>query len=103
MDTSPIRVLLVEDNQADATLIRRILSESGHDAFHVTQSERLAPALHQLREATYDTILLDLSLPDSTGIATFREVRSSAPHLPVVVLSGLNDEAVAMSAVFPRK
>ena len=97
---SIVRVLLVEDNPADARLVEILLSEAGSSAdFEVAHSERFAEALQRLEEATFEVILLDLSLPDSSGLETVSRMRASAPRTPMVILSGQDDEEVALRAV----
>ena len=97
---SAVRVLLVEDNPADARLVEILLSEAGSSAdFEVAHSERFAEALQRLEEATFEVILLDLSLPDSSGLETVSRMRAAAPRTPMVVLSGQDDEEVAFRAV----
>ncbi|GAC1315429.1 MAG: hypothetical protein NVSMB2_06990 [Chloroflexota bacterium] len=98
---SPIRALLVEDNPGDARLIRETLRDLGGDAARVdlTFADRLDVALQKLGDHVFDAILLDLSLPDSQGLETFSRVHATAPEIPVLVLSGLDDEAIAMRAV----
>jgi PAS domain S-box-containing protein len=97
---STVRVLLVEDNPADARLVEILLSEAGSSAdFEVAHSERFAEALQRLEEATFEVILLDLSLPDSSGLETVSRMRAAAPRTPMVVLSGQDDEEVAFRAV----
>ena len=97
---STVRVLLVEDNTADARLVEILLSEADSSAdFEVAHSERFAEALQRLEEATFEVILLDLSLPDSSGLETVSRMRAAAPRTPMVVLSGQDDEEVALRAV----
>ncbi|HLX61429.1 MAG TPA: ATP-binding protein [Planctomycetota bacterium] len=95
----PIRVLHIEDNPSDALLLRAMLHETGGNAFELAHVERLAPALERLAREPFDVALVDLSLPDSFGIGTFEKVRACSPHVPVIVLSGLDDEAAAMQTV----
>lgn len=97
--TGPIRLLLVEDNPGDARLIRESLREAASLDFTLTHAERLSEALQRLEEAPADLVLLDLSLPDAHGIETVRRMLDAAPELPIVVLTGLADETVAMQAV----
>ena len=110
MTVSPIaqhavRVLLVEDNLADADLIRDALEDRALDAdlggpdLHLEHVDRLAAALDLLRAGDVDVVLLDLSLPDSHGFDTFMRLERAAPGTPVVGLSGLDDEAMAVRAV----
>ncbi len=97
-DTQPIRILLIEDNPGDARLIRAALSE-GAAAVSVEVAERLSAALARIQDGVYDAAIVDLSLPDSRGLATFESVHAAAPQLPVVVLTGLDDEELALRAV----
>ncbi|HLH21734.1 MAG TPA: ATP-binding protein [Chloroflexota bacterium] len=90
-------VLLVEDNPGDARLIREMLNDVPAARLRLRQADRLATGLEQLDGA--DVVLLDLSLPDSQGLETFRRLRDRAPEMPIVVLTGLDDETVAMRAV----
>jgi PAS domain S-box-containing protein len=95
-----VRVLLVEDNPGDARLVEILLSESDSSAdFELTHAERFAEALERLEETTFEVILLDLSLPDSSGLETVSRMRAAAPRTPMVVLSGQDDEEVALRAV----
>ncbi|MBA3658856.1 MAG: GGDEF domain-containing response regulator [Gemmatimonadales bacterium] len=99
MSDASIVVLLVEDNPADAYLTRRVLSELDMLSTRVEVVDRIANARTRLAEGGVDLVVLDLSLPDGQGVETFRRIRESAPTLPVIVLSGLEDEAVALEAV----
>jgi hypothetical protein len=91
-----MRVLLVEDNEDDALLIRETLSET---TIEIECAERLSKALEQLAKARFDAVLLDLSLPDAHGLETLGRMRRDGPSVPIVVLSGLNSEEVAVKAV----
>ena len=97
----PIRVLLVEDNPADARLLTESLKDAGRDAFRITHVSRLSAAVEALAKEPpeADVIALDLSLPDSAGLATVQRVQAVAPGVPIVVLTGLQDEALALQAV----
>ncbi len=90
-------VLLVEDNPGDARLIREMLSDVPTAGLRLHQADRLATGLERL--GGMDVVLLDLTLPDSHGLETFQRVRAHAPSMPVVVLTGLDDETVAVRAV----
>jgi signal transduction histidine kinase len=98
---APIRALLIEDNPGDARLIREMLREAGagHTAVELTHADRLALGLQQLTNLVTDVVLLDLTLPDSHGFETFTTVHTQAPDIPLVVLSGLDDETLAVRAV----
>ena len=91
-----MRVLLVEDNEDDALLILETLSET---TIEIERAERLSTALEQLATGRFDAVLLDLSLPDAHGLETLGRMRRDGPSVPIVVLSGLNSEEVAVKAV----
>jgi sigma-B regulation protein RsbU (phosphoserine phosphatase) len=99
MAKPPIRVLLVEDNPGDALLIREMLSESKDPSFELTRVERLDAARDAIEQHPFALVLLDLSLPDSQGLDTFRGLRKTGPRLPVVVLTGLDDEGQGIQAI----
>lgn len=93
-----MKSLLVEDNPVDARLIREMLKESPTATFELEHVDRLATALELLRQQTFDVVLLDLGLPDSQGLETLSRTRKAADGLPVVVLTGLSDQALAIEA-----
>ena len=95
----PLRVLLVEDSQEHARLAVIWIEEEGHGRFEVTWVERLSAAEDALTGSTFDAILLDLSLPDSDRLETFRAIRERAPLAPVVLMTGIGDERLARQAV----
>jgi signal transduction histidine kinase len=92
-----LNVLLIEDNPGDVRLIRELLRDARVSSFRLDVAETLAEGIEKLAAA--DVALLDLTLPDSQGLETFSRTREAAPKLPIVVLSGLNDELVALEAV----
>jgi signal transduction histidine kinase len=94
-----LHVLLVEDNLGDARLLREYLNEAGLLSAGFKQVGRLAEACAYLEESTPDVILLDLSLPDAHGMGTLTQTLAAAPTVPIIVLTGLNDETVAVQAV----
>ncbi|RIH88068.1 Sensor histidine kinase ResE [Calidithermus terrae] len=98
---SRLRVLLVEDNPGDAFLVQELLEEAAPDAFALEHLTHLAPALERLQHERdpWDVVLLDLSLPDAQGLDTVHRMRAAAPVLPLVVMSGLGDQGVALAAV----
>ncbi|HEX5163847.1 MAG TPA: response regulator, partial [Thermomicrobiales bacterium] len=101
----PLKILLIEDNPADADLIRDVLddldatAEPGAPTFALAHADRLSRAQERLADGDIELVLLDLTLPDSHGFETFSTVASRFPDLPIVVLSGLDDETLAMRAV----
>lgn len=99
MNSTPIRVLLIEDNPGDAFLLQEILSGTPTERFTVVHVQRLAQALERLQKQEFDIILSDLGLPDSHGSATFTNLHRQAPHIPIIVLSGLDDEELAVKTV----
>src|SRR5580700_10941053 len=98
MDHQATSVLLIEDNPGDADLVRLRLVEGQSDV-KVNCVNRLADGLASLSRETPSVVLLDLNLPDSRGADTFRRVMEHAPNVPVVVLSGRDDDVLAMKAV----
>jgi signal transduction histidine kinase len=98
MDRQTTQILLIEDNPGDADLVRLRLVE-GKSPVNVNCVNRLSDGLAALSKQTPAVVLLDLNLPDSHGAETFRRVMEHAPNVPVVVLSGQDDEALAIKAV----
>src|SRR3990172_4473747 len=95
----PLRVLLIEDNPGDARLIREMLLEARAWPFAVQHAGRLSDGLELAAAGEVDVVLLDLGLPDSQGLETFLTVHARAPQIPVIVLTGLDDEAIALRAL----
>jgi two-component system, cell cycle sensor histidine kinase and response regulator CckA len=95
----PIQVLLVEDNPGDARLLQEILADVTSAEFELTLIDRLEAALQWLNANNCDIILLDLSLPDSHGLETIVKTCTQAPTIPIIVLTGLDDETLAISAM----
>ena len=93
------RVLLVEDSPDDARLIQVLLGKATDSRFAVTHEDRLAKGLAALEGNRFDVVLLDFSLPDSFGLDTFLSVHQTAPRLPVIVLTSLDDDELAAKAV----
>src|ERR1017187_7600533 len=98
MEQEPAHVLLITDKPGDADLVRMRLVES-KSKFHVNCVPRLSDALACLDVETPSLVLLDPNLPDSHGAETFRRIMQKAPHVPVVILSGQDDETLALKAV----
>jgi diguanylate cyclase len=92
-------VLLIEDNPGDARLIREMLAEDEAQPFRLSHVNRLSAGIEQLAQKTTDLVLLDLSLPDSNGIETFAKVYAHSPKVPIIVLSGNDDQQLALYAV----
>jgi signal transduction histidine kinase len=94
-----IKVLLVEDNPGDVRLIWEILSEVRNSPFYLNVADTLLKGLQEIEKSKPDVILLDLSLPDSSGIYTLNRVRDKAKDVPVVVITGLDDEVTAIKSL----
>jgi two-component system, cell cycle sensor histidine kinase and response regulator CckA len=99
MKSERISALLVEDSPADARLLREAVRDAEATHINLTHVDTLDKALHRLREEHFDVVMLDLSLPDAEGLDTLVRMHTSAPSVPIVVLTGLDDEALAVRAV----
>ncbi len=94
-----IKVLLFEDNPGDVLLIKEMFKEEAASRFELASVARLADGIKCLSEQGFDAVLLDLNLPDSIGIDTARSLKQNAPNLPIVILTALADESVALEAL----
>jgi len=99
MDRDRIQVLLIEDNPADARLVQEALAERGEGAFRLAWADDLAGGLDRLADTPPDVVLLDLSLPGSRGLDTLAKVLQKNAGVPVLVMTGLDDESLAVEAV----
>ena len=99
MADKPIVILLVEDNSGDRRLISEMLAEASNVTFDVKYADRLQAAMEYLDQNRVEVILLDLGLPDSQGLETLKRVYAQVSELPIVVLTGLNDEMIGVQAV----
>jgi len=99
MDKLQIRILLLEDNDADVILLQEALRDDPLAAFECQVTDRLSVGMRLAQEQRFDAVLLDLGLPDSQGLATFEKMHVCIPALPIVVLSGVSDEQLAIQAV----
>ncbi len=91
-----IDVLLVEDNPGDARLLRENLADVAAARYDLTCVRNLTGAISSLSEKDFDIVMLDLSLPDSQGFNTFHSIRMHAPHVPIILLTSLHDEELAV-------
>ena len=96
---NPLRLLIVEDDIVDCKLLKRLLGQTSLEVSEMRDTDRLADALQLLRAEAFDIILLDLGLPDSQGMDSVIAVQNHAPQIPIIVLSGFDDEATASRAV----
>jgi signal transduction histidine kinase len=115
MEKSAIYILLVEDNDSDADLLRRIFLHADQAEWQMLHVQGLCQAINasrtslvsniensqidNIKQQKFDLVLLDLSLPDSIGMQTLKEFRAAVPNIPVVVLTGLDDEDLAIQAL----
>ncbi len=96
---SRIRLLVVEDNAVDCLLVSRALATDAGLQAEAVMAHRLGEALDKLRDSRFDLVILDLGLIESEGLDTYRRVRAADGHIPIIVLTGLEDEMVGEMAV----
>ncbi len=94
-----MRILLIEDNPGDVRLLREHVAEGGAGRFELTHADRLSAGLKRLVETSFDVVLLDLSLPDSQGSDTVFRIRAKSNRMPIVVLTGVEDEALGLRLI----
>jgi signal transduction histidine kinase len=94
-----IKILLIEDNIAEARLLEEILKEAKHKQFSLLHTKRLKEGLQFLGDQAFHVILLDLTLPDSQGLASLEPLIAQFPQIPIVVLTNSSDEELALEAV----
>jgi PAS domain S-box-containing protein len=104
MSDKPVLILLIEDNDADARLMQEMLADAERNAstaplFRLECAKCLKDGMERLAGGGVDIVLLDLSLPDSAGLGTLTKVRDRAPEIPVIVLTGLDDQETAIWSV----
>src|SRR3984957_14920767 len=92
-------ILLIEDNPGDARLLREMLGEQGSHNIELTHVQCMNDAEKYLSQREVDMILLDLGLPDARGLGAIRRAHAAAPSVPLVVLTGLDDESLAKLAL----
>jgi signal transduction histidine kinase len=99
MKRNSARILLIEDNLGDARLLAEVLKDVPGQPFELVHANLVSRALEWLTREHFDAILLDLSLPDGNGFSVLRCLLDEAPRIPVLVLTGLNDEQMALNAL----
>jgi PleD family two-component response regulator len=99
MNSKSLRILLVEDNAGDARLVKEMLKESNRFPFQIAHVTTQAQAVAYLEQETPDIVFLDLSLPDGHGLASAGRIIDRHRNLPIVILTGLDDESVGLEAV----
>lgn len=99
MSVESVCILMIEDDPTDVELVREILSRCPARSFRLEAADGLAAALVRLSSGFADLILLDLNLPDSRGLQTFEQIHQHASHVPIIVLTGIQDEDLAASTI----
>ncbi len=99
IESNPIKILLIEDNPVDASIIQKMLGQAREIPFEVECMDRLYLGMERLAAGDIDVILLDLSLPDSEGFETFARTFAQAPNVPIVIVTGQDDEKGAVEAI----
>ena len=99
MTPNPKRILVVEDNRADAVLLQEMLMRNAQGQFDLSWTSSLRETLDRIERESFDAVLLDLSLPDSHGLDTITRLCTTVPAMPILVITGLTDEQIATEAV----
>jgi DNA-binding NarL/FixJ family response regulator len=99
MNAAPIKVLLIDDDPIQVQAIQNLLSAAGSQRFELNGAGSLPEGLERLAAGGVDGVLLDLGLPDSSGVETFTRLHGQFPGLPVVVLTSLEDEELGLELV----
>lgn len=99
MDKNKITILLIEDNPGDTFLIKEMLSLSDSTIFDVHNEQYMQNALAYVKGKKIDLVLCDLGLPDCNGLESLSRIRKSVPELPIVVITGLDNEMIGLKAV----
>jgi diguanylate cyclase (GGDEF)-like protein len=99
MNGNPLNIMLLEDNQGDARLIQELLRDVNGGCYQLSHVQRLSEGKERLRQEKTDVVLLDLGLPDCSGLDSLTRLNGLVDSVPVIVLTGLDDEAVAVAAV----
>jgi len=99
LSLTPLHVLLIEDTASDAEYIQTLFEELPGQTFTVTLAENIAAALQHIAAVSYQIVLLDLTLPDVSGLEGLQRIQSAAPALPVVILTQRDDAKLALDAV----
>ncbi|UBF28183.1 hybrid sensor histidine kinase/response regulator [Kovacikia minuta CCNUW1] len=99
MDEISVRILLVEDSPTDADLLRQVFLHSDKEGWELLHVERLEYGIEICQQQSFDVVLLDLRLPDSDGFETVAEFRVAVPDIPIIVLTMMDDEELALQAM----
>lgn len=99
MEKQTVRILHIEDTAAEAILIHKLLEGTRLVKIDVTWVRSLTDGLKRLAEDKFDVVLTDLQLPDSYGMGTFRLVQDHALHLPIVLLTNIDEPQMSLNAI----
>ena len=99
MGSKPVKILLVEDNPDDAILFEEMINDESSLITELEHAENMQNALEKISSIKFDIVFLDLGLPESQGLETFLRFQKEATNLPVIVLTGLQDEDIALEAL----
>lgn len=99
METNILKILIVEDNPGDARLLQETLQEVSTVKWDIVIAEQLSKAVNVLEQSSFDMVLLDLSLPDSQGLETCMSLHAKFPSTPIIVLTALDDEELALRSL----
>jgi len=99
MSDKHTKILLIEDSPIYARLVQKMLAVSSQVEYQIECADRLSTGLKYLAKGEYDVVLVDLGLPDSKGLDTLDKVYAQVPAVPIVALTGIDDEALAVQAV----
>ena len=97
--TDSLKILLIEDNLAEARLFQEFFKEIKSQEFNLVHVQKLQNGINKLNSETYDLILLDLTLPDSDGLSSIPQLLDKDPNTAIVVLTNTNDTELAIEAV----
>ena len=95
----PLHILLIEDSETDRTLIERLLQKAFGEGCQISHNSSLSAALGRIASTNFDAVLLDLTLPDSSGPGACDQIRDTSRETPVIVLTGVDDEEVALQTL----
>ena len=99
MYSQSVKIILIEDNLGDIRIIQELLKNAHNFQYELTVTHHMSTGLEYLNENDVDVILLDLGLPDSQNHNTFSSIFTQHPQIPIVVLTGLDDQESALKAV----
>jgi len=99
MKTVPLKILLIEDSPTDAALLNALLQKVTEFVFQLEHAPELATGIKKISEEKFDVAMLDLGLPDSSGIESYERLRSHAEEVPIIIMTGNQDREVMASVM----